>query len=238
MLTRYEQDAVATGETSILHLPWNHSKPWSKRGVIWCHENTATSMSWLFEPQFQQQRLVDQLGCPAISLDMGGPTNWGNTTARTRIGQAFTYLQSQAGVPSDKVILYAGSMGNIAAFNWAIENPTKVAAIVSVLSVIDLDYVHDNNVGGAAAAIEAAYGGAAAYEAALPTSNPVARAAQMPAVPIQMWYGGSDPYILQATANSFATTVGAERHMFGAAEGHNVFAVDYDQVMSFIDKYA
>lgn len=236
MFTRAGFGQYRANEWHVESLPRAYSP--GKRLIIWCHEHTAGGLAWSAVRDYQGQSAIADAGLPAASADLGGPTNWGNDAAVAAIDQLWALMQARWGVPADKVLLMAGSMGNLAAFNYLRANPAKVAAIASLLPAVDLAYFHDSNPEGNAdpAEIEAAYGGLAAYQAALPTHSPfIHRAA---GVPIRIWSSSTDPLIPPATVNTFATAVGASKADLGAV-GHSFGPnLDRSTVAAWLAQYA
>ena len=113
----------------------------------------------------------------------------------------------------------------------------SVAAIALITPVVDVDDIHDNNRNGYAAEIEARYGGLAAFDAALPTHNPVAFAGQLAGIPIKVWISSNDPVVIPATVDAFAAGSGAAVASLGAV-GHTAGALDGADVASFLLPHA
>lgn len=235
MFTRAGFGQYRANEWHVESIPRRYSP--GKRLVVWCHEHGAAGLTWNAVRDFQCQSAIADVGLPAASADLGGSTNWGNDAAVQAIDQLWTIMQQRWGVAADKLLLLAGSMGNFAAFNYLRANPTKVAAIASLLPAVDLAYFHDSNPEGNAdpAEIEAAYGGLAAYQAALPTHSPKVHKAS--GAPARLWYSTSDPLALPATALQFASDIGAETVSLGAT-GHSFAGVDRASVAAYLAAHA
>ncbi len=99
-----------------------------------------------------------------------------------------------------------------------------------MIPTLDLAYVHDNDIGSSAAGIETAYGGLAAYQAALPTHNPAQYAATLNTVPQHIVYSTDDTFTIEATTLAYAATVGAVLQSQGAV-GHTVTIDPYETCM-------
>lgn len=210
-----------------------------KRLVVWCHEHGASGLTWNGVRDAQCQSAIADAGLPAASADLGGPATWGNDASTSAIDDLWNLMKTKWGVPADKIVLLAGSMGNLTAFNYLRANPTKVAAVASMLPAVDLAYFHDSNPEGNTdpAEIEAAYGGLATYQSALPTHSPKVHKAA--GCPIHIWYSSNDTLALPATAEQFASDVGAGMTSFGAV-GHTFGGVGFDRstVANWLKQYA
>jgi alpha-beta hydrolase superfamily lysophospholipase len=208
-------------------MPGDYLRDGSKRGVIFGHSRSGDATHLVTSSQQLFRHLEEQLRLPMLGADFGGPENWGNPVAITRVGQAFTYLQSSAvGASTEPVILMAQSMGAVTVLNWARANLASVAAAVLFLPVVDLsDVVGDG--GYLATSINSAYSGGwleATYGA---VHNPATYAASLSGLPIQIWHTSDDPIVSPATVTAFAQSVGSsvEVHSLGAM-GHTSEAVD------------
>lgn len=235
MFTRAEFGTYRAGEWHVESMP-RVRRP-GARLVIWCHEHTASALTWSAARDIQCQSAIADAGLPAASADLGGPTTWGNDASVAAIDQLWTLMQTRWGVPSDKVLLLTGSMGTLTAFNYLRANPTKVAAIASILPVVDLAFIHDSNPEANAdpAEVEAAYGGLTAYQAAVATHSPAVHKAK--SCPIRLWYSSTDPIALPATVEQFAKDVGAERTSMGAV-GHTFNGLVRGDVAAWLKQYA
>jgi hypothetical protein len=237
VFTRAEFGTYRANEWHCESLPRIYTP--GKRLVVWCHEHGASGLTWNAVRDAQGQSAIADAGLPAASADLAGPTSWGNDASVAAIDQLWTLMQTRWGVPADKLLLFAGSMGNLTAFNYLRANPTKVAAIASILPAVDLGFIHDSNPEANAdpAEIEAAYGGLAAYTAALPTHSPKLHKAG--GVPIRIWYSTDDPIALPATALQFASDVGASTVSLGAV-GHTFGGAGFDRstIANWLRQYA
>lgn len=176
-------------------------------------------------------------GLVAITSDLGGATTFGNPTAESRFGDAVTYIRAQRPCKQDKVIIVACSMGGIAACNWAVNNPSQVAAMAMIVPAIDLEDIHDNDRGGHAAGIEAAYGGLAAFQTSMVTRNPIDHADDLTGIPIKIWYSTNDGVCLPAITEAFATASGAELESLGAVF-HSNGTLSPTAVFNYVKQYA
>lgn len=198
---------VQAAEGHVLGIPdrWAYSQ--EKRGVIVLRGASGDHMA-----SFGDVLGYAKAGFPAIACDFGSTSGvlWGNDTALARIDAAWAYLKSQLNAKPDKVGLAAGSGGCINAFNWAKRNLGSVAAIAGVIPGISLVDIHDNNRNSLAANVEAAYGGAAGYAAAVAARDPNAWAASLAGPPIKLWYSSDDPVAIPSFVGPFATATQAQ----------------------------
>lgn len=171
-------------------------------GIIYCHGSGETAAT-VYADTTAQRLIIDQLANNAtvIAADLGGQT-FGNDTAITRIGQAITYLRS-TWAQSGPVVLVAGSMGVLGALSYTLAHPTEVQAVAGIIPGLDLA---DLMLRGAAADINAAYGGAYNDATHGPTHSPVQFADELPAdLPIRLWTSNNDAIAVPATADTFVT---------------------------------
>jgi pimeloyl-ACP methyl ester carboxylesterase len=172
-------------ESDILWTPRGYTG--GVRGVIYVHGAGELASSVILgstNGKTNESALLAAIASvyPVLAVDAGvfGANNttdsnsWGNPNAVTRIGQAITWLQSPigagglqnpagGGAKAGPVILVGISMGHVTSLNYAQQNPTKVAGIVGVLPLNDLDNLRDNNnpiviSGGGRLSIERAWG--------------------------------------------------------------------------------
>jgi hypothetical protein len=131
-------------------------------------------------------------------------------------------------------------MGNLSAMAYARANPTQVAAIAGVIPALDLNDIHANNRGGAAAGVNTAYGGAYVQATHGPTHNPVTYAATLPAsLPIAIWTASDDPLCVPATTTTFMTARPGTGNNSVGALGHSEASVAAAAtgVVAFIEEY-
>lgn len=155
----------------------------------------------------------------------GGSKSFGNDDSVTAGNAIFSRITSGAypQCKTDKVILGAVSMGGGVVLNWARQNPTKVAAILLDIPLLDLQYVHDTapsqsqngqTVSGVyptlVADIEASAGGVANLtDVYYQTHSPIRYASQLAGIPIFLFY----------SPNDVVTNGGVVAPQFAAAQG-------------------
>lgn len=231
----------AAGETHVFHWERTYKPDSTKRPIIWCHQHTGSAASTM--PPAHSVYGIEALaaaGHPVIAADLGGGSTWGSDASLARLTDAFNYIVAQMGAKSDKALLWGGSMGTLTALLWAKANPTKVAALAAALPVVNLQDVHDNrSFGGTvySTVIEAAYGSAANYNAALPNKNPAASPGSFTNIPMKFWYSDDDPVAVPSEVASFASATGAAKASYGA-QGHTFNGLKLGDVRDFLTSYA
>ncbi len=176
-------------------------------------------------------------GYPVICGELGGSPLWGNDTTITRVGQLVAYASSGFGFDTSGVFMLGISMGMLPLLRWAKDNRATVKAVYGAIPVTNLASIHDRNPNGYAAEIEAAYGGLAAYQAALPTHDPSAYAASLAGLPIRLLYHTDDTVVVPSDVTGFAASVGASCSLVSGTGGH-VATFDPLDVLSFFEAHA
>lgn len=151
---------------------------------------------------------------------LGGGATWGNDASINAITDLVSDLNVRYGTRTDKVALYGESMGALTMLNWAWRNPSKVAYIAMTIPALNLTDIHDDNLFGFGASIEAAYGGLAGYNAARATHDPMLNLNLITPFGdrIGLWAGVADALCDITFARTLATTTGA--HLFEEPGGH------------------
>ena len=78
---------------------------------------------------------------------LSGAYTWGNSEAVNAQAAGFTYLTGLAGVKTDKVCLFGGSMGATDCLNYYKANPAKVCCIALAIPLLDLNDLSSNDKG-------------------------------------------------------------------------------------------
>lgn len=206
--------------------------------MVYCHGSGDTSLTVL--PKSGQGPLIRSLAerHTIAVCDLGGQT-WGNDTVITRIGQARTYLRNTWG-SEGQVTLVGISMGGLAALAYALANPSAVRAVALIIPALDLNDLVVNNRGGAAADVNAAYGGAYNNATHGPTHNPAVYAASLRAtMPIAIWTASDDPICVPSTADGFVTSRPQTARTDVGALGHSEASITaaLDGVVQFVRTY-
>jgi pimeloyl-ACP methyl ester carboxylesterase len=161
--------------------------------------------------------LADDLG-DGVSTD-----GWGNNGVShpvTGTGRAALDALEAMGAtgPHDGI---GFSMGCLNLLNIGRLAPTRLRRLVLTCPVVDPTDIHDNDRGGIglAAAIEAAYGGLAGYNANIAARNPNDSAFRAAIIAagwrIRVYYSTNDPIIMPAIVTAWCTAVGAEAISMG-----------------------
>lgn len=164
--------------------------------------------------------------------DLGGTQTWGNATSVTASVAALDVLDTETtGTP----LAVGFSMGATSVLNTAWRNTTRIGRMALVVPVLDLQDIHDNNRGGWAASLEAAYTNLAGLQAAYASRSPVLRVADTIALGVDLgiWYSTNDPVCLPAITEDWAGDVGAELFSMGAV-GHSLDGLDYDAIVAWL----
>lgn len=216
MTAFYDVGLVHQGEASVRLFPPAYTG--GVRGVIFCHYNTGLARMALGQDGAVQTGLlchrIAAAGFPLLSVDGGGST-WGSDTAISRLAEAVSYLQGPMGALDGKVLLVGVSMGNADAMAYTRANPSKVAGVLSVIPVCDVDDIYQSNRGGCGPAISGAYGGWSQATHG-PAHNPITFASQLAGVPVRLYYSTADAVCLPAKAVAVAGACGGEAVGIGA----------------------
>ena len=182
-LRRVTRDQLATvrldssGYRGSERLVMLHNPALPLRGavpMVYLHGLGGTGPSTLRSPGVRNLRFVAHAGTPVIAADFGGMATWANddvVEAGGAIDDAIDYAAAQWGTESGTVVAAGESMGSWGAVAWAWRNVARVAAVWLVAPIVDAQAFYDANPG-MQGSIDAAYGGAAAFQAARPTHDP------------------------------------------------------------------
>lgn len=217
------------------------TRPTTLRMVWVAHGANNTGSALLRTDQPYYNVIPDQLHTPLLASDNGGASTYGNDTAIAALDANWTWMSTALlGVSTDKVVLFGGSMGCQVNANWARANKTKVAAIVNVIGIPDVEAARAANRAGVdQAAVETAYTNNAGWQAARPTHNPQEyAAADLSGFPILDFYSDDDPHstptehlAYKAACGSSCTTVSM------GSQGHTFNGLDIERMRDFIALY-
>lgn len=217
----------------------------TKTGVIWCHGHGGVGEIDGIDPTTIgpiNTAIVNTLGCPIVSMDMGGTATWGNDTATAKMTNAIAQLTAIS-AKTTKIVLMGGSMGTLTVLGSILKGTitaSQVAAIALFVGVPDLGVFHDANRGGFAAEIETAYGGTAAYNAAVVAHDPAQNPSAFAGLPIRFWNGTADTTAPISDAQSFCTAVGATASVVSVSGGTHTTTtglVPSGDVVTFLRPY-
>lgn len=183
---------------------------------------------------------IQELACrgyPTICGDLGditsqfltvdGPGVWGADGALAKAEALRVWLTTPSagstyvpgvsggyGCKPGKVGVLGGSHGGIGVYAYARNYINNVALIASAIPTADVEHIRTTAVPAWAPSIEgaAAYGSAAAWQAARPTHNPVEVAAYVSAagIPQLSYYSATDPVCVLSTQQALKAAAGAK----------------------------
>lgn len=161
-------------------------------------------------------KALASMGLVVAAPDLGGASTWGNDASWGAVDAALTTLETEYGVEAtDPIDLMGDSMGALTVLNWAVRNPSKVRRVALRSPVVNLADFRDRNTGVFGTVIEDAYGGLAAFQAALETHDPssatnLAIIRQNFGRRIRIWGPVSDDLIPVSELSDFAKATGAQ----------------------------
>lgn len=230
--------ATSTQAASVALFPLGYKPNNTRRGVVYAHSLGGTYLS-AFDSTVARDPLstfAADGGMPTLCTTLGGTSTWGNDASQTAMSADFTELTTTHGAKTDKVFLYAASMGGLPSLRWTLANPAKVAGVALVCPCVDLAYEHDQDVFGYGAIIETAHGitGTYAGNATITARDPMQQTAAMAAtgVPIKMWYASNDVQTVTARQQAYITATGCQSSSLGAV-GHTITNVPWGEVVQF-----
>jgi pimeloyl-ACP methyl ester carboxylesterase len=206
--------------------------------VVWCHEHGAGGGVYYLGGDFQACRSICDQALPQASADLGGSADWGKSI--DAIDDLWERMVSVYGVADDGLLLWAGSMGGLLAANYARANPTKVKGLALAIPANDLAYHHsgeDAATGKFAAEVEAAYGGLAAYEAALANFSPTLHNLGDYSGEVLLFASEDDPQAPTAGVYEYASALNAEVVSLGSV-GHSFQGLDGNRLARWLRAHA
>lgn len=208
--------------------------------VICCHGVLSTSRQFLNGDGDVPRKLADLYEVTSVSGDLGGLSTWGNDASVDALDELVTWAGTNHGTRTNRVALYGVSMGGLTALNWAMRNPSKVAAIGLMVPAVSLQGIHDRDPIGIAALIETAYTNEAGYLAALPTNDPshaaVRATAQQLGPKTRIWYSSDDNVIAASEVLAYAGWTGCAIDNIGAV-GHASTAPALSAAAQWLDGF-
>lgn len=217
--------ATHSAEVATIYTP--RSVRAGRYGVVLLHgAGTPTAFAGSTWPNADRlAAAIANAGIPAIApMDTATPLTavdlWANDAHMTRVGEAQAALSS-LGSSSVKCHLIGLSMGAGAAIRWASQNPTKVASVVGIIPLSNIDYMYQNDISSARAAIGTAWG--VSYPAALPGGSNLATAGAVLAtnnIPVRLYYSSVDTLIRSVDVLALATASNGTAYNIDATFGH------------------
>lgn len=194
--------------------------------VIYCHGvlGSGTDDAWLDNDRAADDlRPIAAWGHPVFVPNAGGPSTWGNQTSVDAVTAVVTWAATAYGTRTDYVALAAESMGALTALNWAVQNPTKVAAVWLRVPCLGLQWTHDN-VPTFSGLIDSAYGGTVS-EAEYDTYDPMRNTDTIRRFRnrARIWATASDEFFPLAKTAEFAGQLGIDLDVIGGthADGYD-----------------
>jgi len=227
MKTRVDATAktgrIRVGEVDYLNMP---AEPYDGYPVVLLHGAGSTARDAFASASFYAHATLPGIlyhhNIPSISGWMGGD-NMGNDLGMTCVESARTVLDAFPGVDASRVHLVGVSMGNELAMRYASLNPTKVASIMSVMPLSDINAVYQANRAGFRATIAAAWG--VTYPAALPSQsdlvNTHAPVLVANGTPVRLLYSTADTTVLPAEVTTLAAALGIAPEIVDAVNNHD-----------------
>lgn len=198
-----------SGQNASVHIP--ASDP-GYPAVVLMHQASGNE---LFIDSGFMRPMVDFLtgrGFVCGASNMHGD-QWGNDTAVADVENLLGYMAANSNADTDNIFVIGLSMGFCNACNYVAHGVANVLAMVSLVGVCDLGYMHDT--AGFATSIDTAYGNHAGYVAAYNERDPLtlAQAGTFDDIPIAMWYGSSDTTVGPAKTVAFHAATPRSRLM-------------------------
>lgn len=242
LFTSYGVGVYAPGQAAEAHTVIHdrlYKPDASRRGILHLHSAGGNNQEPVLPvnnvlPLIQEA--ASRVG-PLISFD-GAPgfpaQHWANDFAQARCADARNFIQAAPwSAKPGKVLILAVSMGAMLALNWARANPGLVAAIALLYPAVNLQWIHDN---GGAASTEAAYGGLAAFNAAVAAHNPKAHATEYASlgVPLKMWYSTADAVVSTAEQEAFAKASGVPAVPLGPVGHADMTVLPVSDIVNYL----
>lgn len=210
----WQQQSTGGPAAGVETIVWRASTAAGGPLVIACFDEAAFYQS----PQRKRDlKVMAETGLCVVAVDA---PSFGNDAALDRIDDVIAWAAAELGADIDRVSFIGDSRGATTALNWAWRHPSQLGAAALRIPAVALEQVHDNDLPpGVAAEIEAAYGGLAGYETALPDRDP-SHSNQVPLIQAiadrcRAWYSTDDPWILPAQVTTWAAAVGVDLRILG-----------------------
>lgn len=149
----------------------------------------------------------------AVGSVLGHPQCWGQPVVLDAIDAQIEAMHTRYGTRTDKVAFMGTSGGGFGSLHWGWLNPDRVAHIALIIPGLNMTAIHDQNLFGFAAMIEAAFGGSnASWLAARPDVDPQLNHDLIRPFGdrIGIWAGQTDPLCTIEDARIFAAGTGAK----------------------------
>lgn len=222
---------TANGQDCRLLRPDNYDPQWPTLLVIFCHGSGRTYEDVVGTNSMPvTQALLDQGFLVASSQQHGN--NWGNDNSVAALEAMWDVID--AGYTVEGVVLWGDSMGGLSSQRVvAGDLLPNIIGWFGTAAVCDLAEMHDRAF---ETAIDSAYGGHAAYVAALPTVNPIQISAALFDVPMRFRAGTADSTVPKVShSDAQAARVPDGVSVSAGAVGHSDPALyDPDDIVTFV----
>jgi len=209
--------------------------------VMVAHGTGSSPSFYLPSTMRRDLDMLASIGCVVLIPDLGGANTWGLDLAvhpsTGRIATARTWAAANYGADLTRMALIGDSMGGQNAILYHRLIPANVKCTVLRCPVVAADALHDRDGAGLGALMNAAYGSAPNWEAAVPTKDP-SHANQTAVIStfaskVRAFYSTNDPNILTSDVTNFAAATGVSIRPMGAV-GHSPTSVHARAQADFI----
>jgi dienelactone hydrolase len=193
------------------------------RVIVYAHGAGGNGAVLQADVRADLERYADR-GYVVSAPFLGGAAPWGNPACVDAIDALLVYLHDTYGADVTRPMFIGDSHGGPCVLNWAVYNaagPARLGAAVLRVPAIAMQQMHDTNVAGVAAGMEAAYTNLAGLVAAYPTRDPsnpehaVRIAASGIATRCRLDYNETDPFVRAADVRRFSALSGIEARVLG-----------------------
>lgn len=235
MHARYE---VVNGDRRLVMIPRGHKHDGSTPMVIAGHgHSSAPAGPYITVPfpgyGWRAFLAYIEAGIPVCLIEAGGGKGWNSVASVDHMVSARDWMIEKYGCAPDPHV-FGFSMGGMLASTFAGLHGAR--SLVLACPALSMVHIHDTNYSGyGAAELEAAYGGLAGYQAAVPQRDPLALAGagEFDGIPIEVFHSAPGDNVAPLSAlQQFATAVGAGIHY--DSRGHNPDVTDPNVVAELL----
>jgi hypothetical protein len=207
-------------EKHVVMTAANYEPDMAGSAIIYCHGAGGNGFIDGADIRTDLRRYADQGHVVHAGL-IGGNYTWGNAASVSAVDAILDYLEASYGADISAPMFVADSHGASIAINWGIRNASQLGRAILRVPAISLKTIHDTNVAGLAANMEAAYTNLAGLVAAYPTrdaNHPTFQALVISSglVPkLRIYYNAADPIINPVDVLAFSTATGVVAEEMG-----------------------
>lgn len=223
----YGENVTQAGEGIYCHAPtWGGFRRDGTQRLLLIdhgHGGTAAAQSSAYLSQNAVMCALARQGWIALAGDNGGVAQWGNDGAMAAKDQHYIFGTGnalQSGLAQlnclPQVDAMGWSMGGLTCLNWVKRNPTLVRRAVLWAPALQIKTFHDNN-SGYGTEIEAAYGGAAVWQANIVGHEPLLEIAAYKTffaandISVRIYHGTADATVPIQASRDFVNEVGSDK---------------------------